>query len=671
MRSSRNRWITGLWVAVAVALAATAMTPARSSADASSQPSSWVGVGELVVAQLDANGNVSGAPYQHTEITATGTVKVEVPMSSSGERDLGKGKPPPVKDGAGDFSYSPNGTTTQNVRSNLATPLPLTVKPTYELNGKSVTADDLDPTRNHLKKQYENGTLQVTYNVTNVSKETTNVSLVGFNGAQVKQTITQPLPIVAEVKLTFPKDASNIAAPGASLATSVASGVAATWTLALAPPLSPATQTISYTVHLGKVKVPEATVEAEVLAPKSLPSGNAPAKSAAAFASVEGTPEKGLDGPSVSLGGVHSDLDKPQRSMSANLDTQQRSKKNTSTDRSNARSSIGGIQGDVGTVAQNQSFATQSLGVSAGSQLNALQDTANQALGNVVTSANPSQLTSDLSSAMTAMTGSISNLALLAVANNNLAENHAVLADALKTATSALLTLVTNLLSVVTQHVSDVSVLDALIVKLIADANGFSTNEQSMPEWITLAGDLATAKLKADALGTAAADIESRVSAVVSAVQDLEGKVASLDTEAHGLESDASGFRSTLTGDVATKEQGLEMSIAAVSNRVAAVNAQFATGAADISTATNNAKTKVNGVEQAGSAAVADATDKAKASVQTAVSSAQAALDKANDHYAQYVALSQIAIAHQLPGGNATGATVQNGAWVYRISGTS
>ena len=53
-----------------------------------------------------------------------------------------------------------------------------------------------------------------------------------------------------------------------------------------------------------------------------------------------------------------------------------------------------------------------------------------------------------------------------------------------------------------------------------------------------------------------------------------------------------------------------------------------------------------------------------------AVASVQDALNKANADYAQLLALTQIARAHQLPGGNATGAKVQNGAYVLRISGT-
>jgi len=56
--------------------------------------------------------------------------------------------------------------------------------------------------------------------------------------------------------------------------------------------------------------------------------------------------------------------------------------------------------------------------------------------------------------------------------------------------------------------------------------------------------------------------------------------------------------------------------------------------------------------------------------VQEAVGTVQAALDKANSDYAQLLAITRIAQANQLPGGNATGANAQSGACVLRIADT-
>jgi hypothetical protein len=634
--------------------------------------STWVGIGELVVAKLDSTGKVSGTPYQHTEITASssGPVEVQVPMSDSGLRDLGKGKPPPVSDGKGDFSLTPNGTTTQNVRSDLATQLPLTVTPTYELDGKSTTAADLEPTKHHLKKQYKSGTLHVTYKIANVSKATTSVSFEGFNGARVQKAITQPLPIVAEVKLTFPKSATDISAPNAALATGV-SGVGATWTIALAPPLTPATQTISYTVQLGEVKIPTTTVEAEVLTPNAAPSGAAPAKAAATLASLEGTAEQGLSGPSVSLGGVHADLDRPQRSTSSRLDAEKRSRR-SANGKGRRSSSSSDLQDAFAALTQSQTSSSKDTGDTAATQLSNLQSTANQALNDLADqgTAGSSQLTTDLTSAMTAMTQSISSLATAASANTGGQHDNTALADALQSATTALVSLVTDLVQVVHQHAQDVSALDVLVVKLIRDANAFPSGVKATSDWGTLALDLETSKAKADLASQAAAAISHEVDAVASAVQDLQSKVDALDEDAHRLEADAGQIGNRLHSDVAAKESALQASIGHVSDLLGSVDSQLAAGQAQVATTKSDADAKLSTVEAEGSATVASATDQAKASAEHAIGTAQQTLDKANDDYAQLLALSQIANAHQLPGGNASGANAQNGAWVYRISGT-
>jgi putative membrane protein len=668
----------GMCACVALALAASTLTSCSSGSSSSSsartpasKSTSWAGVGQLVVAQLDSSGKVSGTPYQHTELTASspGTVKVEVPMSESGLRSLGKGKPPPVSDSTADFTFTPNGTTTQNVRSDLATALPLTVKVSYELDGKSVSPADLEPTRHHLKKQYKSGTLHVTYEIANVSKASTTVSFEGFNGARVQQTITQPLPIVAEVKLTFPKSATDISAPKGVLAAGV-SGVGATWSFALAPPLSASTQSISYTVHLGEVKVPKTTVEAEVLTPNASPSGNAPAASAAALASLEAAAEQGLSGPPLSLGGVRSDLERSQASTRSGLDAQKRVQKDANDGAQTSRSSMDGLQSDVTNLAESQSSASEATGQSAGAQLDGLQATANQALGGVAdeSSATGSLLTAGLTSDMTAITGSISSLASDLASNATGLAGHAVVADALVSAARALVAMVANLSTIVEQHAADASLLDLDLIALIADANSFPSSEKTEPEWVKLAGDLASAKAKADVVSAAAGSVAQLVETVAGAVQALLTKTVALDADAHSLEAGAAGAAGRLHSDVASKEAALQMSLANVSDGVASANALLTAGAAHISTATGEAKASLSTVEQQGSAKVASAAGQAKAGVQHVLSSAQEALDKANDEYAQLLALSQISQAHQLPGGNATGVNVQNGAWVYRIA---
>ena len=121
--------------------AATQAAPAPSTATAP-----WTGVSEVVVANIDAaTGTVSGTPSQATVVTAasSSTVHVGVPMSASGLRRIGPGSPPPVVDGVAQFSFDRSGTQTQTVSSDFVQPLPVTVTPSYQLDGRPTTPDEL------------------------------------------------------------------------------------------------------------------------------------------------------------------------------------------------------------------------------------------------------------------------------------------------------------------------------------------------------------------------------------------------------------------------------------------------------------------------------------------------------------------------------------------------
>ena len=69
-----------------------------------------------------------------------------------------------------------------------------------------------------------------------------------------------------------------------------------------------------------------------------------------------------------------------------------------------------------------------------------------------------------------------------------------------------------------------------------------------------------------------------------------------------------------------------------------------------------------------------EVTRKARAtdvSLVAALASAQSKATQARAVYVQLLALAQLGRANQLPAGNATGAAVQDGSYLFRISGTS
>ena len=168
-------------------------------------------------------------------------------MSSSGLERVGPGSPPEVVDGSARFTFDLDGTESQTVTSDFTRPLPVTITPSYELDGQPTTPDELESSLSDLRD--EPSVLTVSYEIANVTSQTTTVTFTDGNGVDQTEEVTLPVPLVGQLSLTFPRDASGIDAPGAALAPSP-SGVGARWTLALAPPLSPATQTVSYSMNV-------------------------------------------------------------------------------------------------------------------------------------------------------------------------------------------------------------------------------------------------------------------------------------------------------------------------------------------------------------------------------------------------------------------------------------
>ena len=274
-------------VAAVFALFVPASTPATPATPAPSMATAaWTGVSEVVVVDVDAGGVVSGSPSQATVVSAvsTSTVHVGVPMSSAGLRRIGPGSPPPVVDDVAQFSFDRSGTQTQTVSSDFVLPLPVTVTPSYELDGQPTTPDEL--TRSLSDRERRSGMLTVTYEIANVTSQTTTVSFVDAAGTRRTEVVTQPVPIAGALALTMPRNASGIDAPGATL-TPGASGIGASWTVMLAPPLSPAQQSISYSMNVTNAQIPRARLSLGVVVPAHPPTGEAPASVGAAVATSQ------------------------------------------------------------------------------------------------------------------------------------------------------------------------------------------------------------------------------------------------------------------------------------------------------------------------------------------------------------------------------------------------
>src|SRR5271167_297910 len=256
---SVSRKLLGL-VAV-LALGLLVLAPAGSLASGST--SNWVGVGQTVVAATESTGKIMGKPKVFTQFSANGKgpATLKVPMSPSGFRNLSGLGTPPITDGYAVWKLHLSGPTHARAVANFPKDtLPLTVSAEYELNGKKMSAKDIVG---------KSGKLKVSYLITNVTEKDTKVTFKNALGEEETTTVKAPIPVAAILNVTIPADFTNVNAPSAGYSATGNGTSTASWTVLLFDPLGGVKQSVSYEAHVTDVNVPSATLEAQVVPPKS------------------------------------------------------------------------------------------------------------------------------------------------------------------------------------------------------------------------------------------------------------------------------------------------------------------------------------------------------------------------------------------------------------------
>src|SRR5271167_54122 len=257
---SVSRKFRGL-VAV-LALGLLVLAPAGSLASGST--SNWVGVGQTVVAATESTGKITGKPKVFTQFSANGKgpATLKVPMSPSGFRNLSGLGTPPITDGYAVWNLHLSGPTHARAVANFPKDtLPLTVSAEYELNGKKMSAKNI---------RGKTGKLKVSYVITNATEKDTKVTFKNALGAEETTTVKAPIPVAAILNVTIPADFTNVNAPSAGYSATGNGTSTASWTVLLFEPLGGVKQSVSYEAHVTDVNVPSATLEAQVVPPKSV-----------------------------------------------------------------------------------------------------------------------------------------------------------------------------------------------------------------------------------------------------------------------------------------------------------------------------------------------------------------------------------------------------------------
>jgi hypothetical protein len=179
MRTRRHLLLAGA-ASTAVLLSLSTAAPAFAAGDV------VVTDRETVQAYLTPTGEVKVARvYDQVTATGQGTVDIANPVNTEGLRDLEQLGDVEVEDGNAVTTIDVDGEERlRTVSSFDEKDLPVTIEPTYELDGK--TYDDPEDLVGR------SGELTVTYRVENTTSEPTTVTVQDGNGQEVEQTVDVP-----------------------------------------------------------------------------------------------------------------------------------------------------------------------------------------------------------------------------------------------------------------------------------------------------------------------------------------------------------------------------------------------------------------------------------------------------------------------------------------------
>ncbi len=220
---------------------------------------------ETVQVYMTPTGKVKVARvYDQITATGQGTVDIENPVSTDGLRNLEGLSGVDVEDGKAVTEITVDGEKRLRTVSEFDGELPVTIKPTFELDG-DVYKDPEDLVG-------KSGDLKVTYRVENITGEPTTLTVKDGQGRDVERTVDVPMPLVGSLVTVLPKGYYSVASDQATISGDGRGGTRMTFTMTLLPPVGSAVAEFGYTARVEDVIIPRATVSIAVVQPLKNPS---------------------------------------------------------------------------------------------------------------------------------------------------------------------------------------------------------------------------------------------------------------------------------------------------------------------------------------------------------------------------------------------------------------
>ncbi len=252
------------YAAVIGLVAAVGVLPGSSFADGDTSNGVSTVNTETIQTYLDADGNINDSRiYEQLTLTGDGQVTVDNPVDSDGLRNLDGFGGVEAKDGNLQQQYDVNGVARSRTVSNFdSSKLPISVDVTYELDGKSVSADDLVGAT---------GDVNVSYTVKNLTAKKMPLTYSDGNGGTKTETSDVSIPLVGTVVFDLPDNFTNVQSQAASMGGDGHGGTQMEYLLTLFPPIGGNTVSFGYTAHLTNGTVPPVSFTAAPVDPLSNP----------------------------------------------------------------------------------------------------------------------------------------------------------------------------------------------------------------------------------------------------------------------------------------------------------------------------------------------------------------------------------------------------------------
>ncbi|KRF16052.1 hypothetical protein [Nocardioides sp. Soil796] len=265
MNALNSRTFVRLGMGLAALTLGGASLPSGSVAAAPTAADSDVDVvnTETVQVYTDADGKIETKRlYEQLTLAGKGRVVLDNPIEEDGLRNLDDFSGVDTKDGKQHVDADVDGVERRRTVSDFKGDLPLEVDVDYKLDGKKVKAGDVVG---------EDGDLEVTYTVTNVTGEEQEISFPDGKGGMVTETVDVPIPMVGSLTTTLPESFTEVHSDQANMAGDGRGGTKMSFTMTLVPPIGTDTATFGYTAKIEDGVVPRASLSALPVNPLESP----------------------------------------------------------------------------------------------------------------------------------------------------------------------------------------------------------------------------------------------------------------------------------------------------------------------------------------------------------------------------------------------------------------